>query len=638
MNSMAATAVNSIEEKLNKLSAELDLALSQAKNEPVHDNSTPIVFRYEDIEDLYIRTETRKLQKIKLRNAQKKIIDEINDMSLSGQPVRILLEKCRRLGSTTLFAAIDYILMRDYGYKVVIIGHDSKSSTAVFKMIKLFYEKDRRVAAETPSNTKRELVLGAGGEVWVASAKTDEIERGSTNQVIHAPEFALWPRDPDALMTAAALTVSDVPNTFIFIESTPKGVGNSFHNRCIEAERGADEYGNKSPYRFIFIGWQDNEEYVKPFASEEDRQRFIDSLGQNDPEEIALADSGCTLEQLNWRRHKIIAGAGYDFKSKLQNFHQEYPSNWQEGFLTSSRTKFNVNILRKWLEATKVEPVLFKGEFNYSIVSNWSAASSGGWYAQQIINEAFSENIAGRMSIWSWPQQYVDYCAGVDVSEGLEYSPNRVDDTSITILEQVSGVQVAHWRGKIAPEDLSDMLCALMEFYNEAFVCVEANRDGRYVLKGMVGNGYNEGRIYKRRGGSNIAHEEEVDRLGFYTSWNGQSGTKPILLAQLAEHISREKILIKDPGTINELARAKVMGDGKIVTNGMDDLMSCALAVEAKVNAFAHVSHDRPKPKSRWESIMEGLGRDEARSALWSSQYGVRSGGPGEIKFFNNWG
>jgi hypothetical protein len=548
----------------------------------------PITFDVAEIEKLWIKNKKNKVIRIRLNAAQLKIVSMINEMSLERLPVRLVLEKARRFGGSTLFCALGYILMRDHHYRVTIIGHKTKSSSTLYEMIRLFHARDMAAPATT-TNTKGQLSLITGGSAWVVTAGKDEIERSVTNQVVIATEYALWPRAAGDLMNAAGETVSEIPNTFFFIESTARGM-NDFYTKCHEAEAGKDEFGNPVLNRFCFIGWQDIEEYSMPFASEEERNQFVASMEHADnAEELVLHDSGITLEQLNWRRRHITKMTGSDRQMKIKSFKQEFPSTWREAFLTPGGSVFNQDVLAKWKQKSQDTPILFEGEINNLAQISFAMATDAD-ALPDIIIDGFRAMMGGRLRIWEWPKPYTDYDMGVDVAEGIEDSQYKADDSAITILEHVSGRQVAAWRGKEKPEYFDSIIVALAWFYGEAYTCVESNKDGRSVIQGMIRLNYPEYRMYKRKGGTNIAHLEQVDKLGFQTSMV----TKPDLINVGRSVISFNKATILDAATISEFSKLQIDKRGLTDTGGKDSLMSALLAFECREQAFPYKATQVP--------------------------------------------
>jgi hypothetical protein len=124
-------------------------------------------------------------------------------------------------------------------------------------------------------------------------------------------------------------TVPDVPGTEVIFESTANGPGNFFYNLVM----GAINHSNG--FELIFIPWYWQPEYTDPGANlqlsdlDEEEHRYFE----------AYKFDGLTLAHLAWRRRKIGAFGGPDYKWK---FVQEYPFNPQEAFVKAEGRFFDL--------------------------------------------------------------------------------------------------------------------------------------------------------------------------------------------------------------------------------------------------------------------------------------------------------
>ena len=584
--SKRADAQSKVHGELAMLRADVQTLIQ--KNQQANTQTTyRIHIKESDLEELWIRKKDGTYCRMKLKPAQKIILSDINGMLAAGIPPRLTIEKARRLGNSTLLCGIAYITMREYNYRWIIIGHQKTASIALFNIIKLMYKRDRRKIA-SESNTKFELAFDEGGRVWVATAGKDEIGRADTNQGIIFTEYGLCPGDQASeVMAAAGETVDLAPNTFIIIESTGKGFESDFHRLCTECEAGVDEEGNPAQYQFRFLGWGQDPEYTCEIATEVERHELRESL---DADELELLNMGYSLNQLKWRRKKITSMRGKDRDAKIKKFKQEYPSTWQEAFLGKTGAIFDQNVLVDWKNEADVKPSIFRGSVDPLAKVIWAAFNEK--ILAETMSGAFHQDSHEYMEIREWPEQYVDYCMGVDVSEGLGNEEIKHDESAILIARCDTGDVVCVWKKKVKPYVLAEYMYALGLFYNEAFICQEINNMGHEAMRELVKLKYPEHRIYHKRTGSNIAHEDLVEQLGFATQ--GQS--KKDLFAKAIKYISNRKIKILHRDTIAELSNIKdEKGDGKPKTNGKDLLMAALLLIEALDTAFPYKAPLKPK-------------------------------------------
>jgi hypothetical protein len=146
--------------------------------------------------------------------------------------------------------------------------------------------------------------------------------------LFHGSEVAFY-ENADKLSTGLMQTVADVPGTEVIFESTANGPGNFFYNLVM----GAINHSNG--FELIFIPWYWQPEYTDPGANlqlsdlDEEEHRYFE----------AYKFDGLTLAHLAWRRRKIGAFGGPDYKWK---FVQEYPFNPQEAFVKAEGRFFDL--------------------------------------------------------------------------------------------------------------------------------------------------------------------------------------------------------------------------------------------------------------------------------------------------------
>lgn len=541
-------------------------------------------FKYSDFEELSIRDWNGKLIPFTLNDSQKAIIDKINEQLRDNVPVRLDVLKSRKHGCSTLLAAVVYILIRDFHFRATIIGQEIRAAENLYKMVRLFHSKDPNGGKKPEIRNKRELIFKEGGEIWVATADTDNLERSQSNQVLLCTEYAFWP-NPEKQMTALLDTVASTPMTFVFIESTANGVDNDFHRRWLEAESGFDDQKNPSDWKPIFLPWTGLEWNKTYFKNDKHREMFINTL-KND--EKKLLDEGITLEQLNWRRMKIASYSGRDWSQKIKSFWQEHPISSDEAFLNTGRTKFDVKGLRKWYEdAKKNHPPIFVGD-----MKSWEGGLHWNTFAkdlnaaqkeesqdkeQAVIDMCFAKNPEGEFRVWEWPEPYENYDFGADVSLGVQKTDGSNDASAFHVFKKSTRTVVMTYKSECTPpEEYASVLACVGLMYGTAYNCTECNNMGNTTLVELA-KIYPDNRIYWSKRGQNVAYQEDSERRGFWT--NEQTKTK--ILNRLAYVIRYNKIKLYDLETIAELTRIVIDPNGRVETKGRDLTMALALTLEA---------------------------------------------------------
>lgn len=133
-------------------------------------------------------------------------------------------------------------------------------------------------------------------------------------------EMAFWPA-AETHMAGIGQTIPDEPDTEIILESTANGIGNLYHQKWLDALEGNGEY------IAIFIPW---------FLQNEYRKKVPAGIEWSDYEIEYQISFGLDLEQLYWRRIKVID----DFGGDETIFDQEYPATPEMAFMAGSKGSF----------------------------------------------------------------------------------------------------------------------------------------------------------------------------------------------------------------------------------------------------------------------------------------------------------
>lgn len=283
---------------------------------------------------LWIKTKDAKIVPLELNESQLYFHRKCEGMRKRTGKVRILVVKGRQSGISTYVAARFYhktITLKATG--TFILSHEASTTDKLFKMVKLYQEKNTIAPSVKKSNSRELDFESTNSSYYVGTAGSGDVGRGGTVQLLHGSEVAMW-KNTDDIQTGLMESVPDLPKTEIILESTAKGMGNFFHRMVV------DSIAGKNDYEVVFLPWYWMSEY------EADTLRF-----EPDEEELEYAvlylseyDKGTQLRKLAWRRNKIgTLGSAWKFK-------QEYPSNVQEAFQTSTDTLIKAE---KILEARK---------------------------------------------------------------------------------------------------------------------------------------------------------------------------------------------------------------------------------------------------------------------------------------------
>jgi hypothetical protein len=465
---------------------------------------------------LVIRTKDAKIVPFILNRAQRRFLEQVLAQWEKTGKVRIVILKARQLGLSTVVEAFLYWWISQHrATKGIIVTHEAAASTALFDMTKRYHENVPDFLRPSTSRANgRELKFNKLDSGYIiATAGSDTVGRGETLQAVHLSEVGLWPKGKAAdIMNGLLQAVPAEDETFVFVESTARGMSGPFYKACKAAEDGS------SGYELCFLPWFFDDKYRSPLDGPFTRTPEEDELAAE-----ALAAYGDHLddEQLNFRRQKIALDG-------LPLFKQEYPSNPEEAFLTSGAPVFN---LEKLHEALKAAPdVLHRMDYCP-------------------LDETYKVDPRGRLLMFREIDPAMEYTIGADVCKGV----NDGDYSVATVLDVHKRI-VAKWRGQAEPDYFAHILYHLGMLYNEARLAVEFNNHGilpnTMLFKGLMVGGEIKSypNLYTREVYDKTT-DDMREELGFYTDVK----TRPLIIDELRQAVRDQTIQLTDKTTIEEM-------------------------------------------------------------------------------------
>ena len=492
--------------------------------------------------------------------------------------VRMIVLKARRFGISTYVQGRYFRHAAMNHNKVVQITTHSKAATDVMFGMTRIMEQNLPVEVKPQLKYSGRRDLHWGGEdgglnsQYSLSTVGGREVRGSKIDYLHCSEVAAWSDGGEDYLLGLLNCVVQGFNTEAVIESTAQGVGGVFHDMYWDAAEG------NSGWESVFFPWYIYSYYSKPFESDEDKENFKKELGQDKryggEEEQNLHGISCeydlgkevkkfeiTLENLNWRRQCIKTQCQND----LRKFHQEFPTNARESFVTTGRGVFDTeNVSKLVLVSEKVQRERPSEGFHIPVQS-WR--EKGG---EKYVIEAMDE---GELQVWTRPVSNKEYRIGADVSEGIDVG--RDTDWSVgVVLDAYSMEEVALLRVKIDPDLFAWQLASLGKWYNNAKLLVERNNHGLVTLKFL-----SDVHLYPDIYSEKILDERSsrsARKLGFHTTVK----SKPLIIDYLRELIREDEINIRSPKILDELQTFVNLPNGRMAAqSGSHDDCVMALAI-----------------------------------------------------------
>lgn len=461
---------------------------------------------------LYIKTKEKKIIKLRFNAAQELIYRRIMKVKDQGQPIRFIILKARQEGVSTFCEAMIFESTASRpNVNSLIVAHEPESTEEIFRMSKLYYDmllppakplkrydNKKQLMFENPDEKTRPDDPGLRSKMVIATAGKVKIGRGLTIQDFHGSEVAFW-KDGKELMLSVMQAIPDHPNTMVFLESTANGFGGDgeyFYNMVQDARSG------KNDFELIFLPWHLMPEYSMRFFGEEEKTKFAETLDAYEKE--IQKSFNLTLEQLNWRRWAIKNKCGGD----VDKFKQEYPITIEEAFVASAKTvipKQHIEAQRKFIR----EPI---------------------------------DKLDGDVLIYGHVKNNHYYSLGGDSSEGAGR-----DDSAFTVIDKMTGREVAHYANNRIPPDLfAKKMVKTAEYFQNAIIVPEINGHGIAVLNELQKLEYPN--VFRQRYYDHTS-KQWTRRVG----WKTTKITKPLMVDEFKEGLREEEIGISSAATVGQM-------------------------------------------------------------------------------------
>lgn len=516
-----------------------DFQLSDKQLKKILDIKSDL-YRYIE-NNLWIRTKSGKLERLVPNKPQKALIDYVLYCLELGIPVRVILLKARQMGLSTIVEAICYWWTSTNKHQTaVIIGHEDTSAKNLYMMFRRYYDNSNPIFKPSVKyNTRSDLTferyddggnqVGLGSVIKTATAKNTSAGRSDTVQFLHASEVGEW-ENGEELIASLMQTIPDLPNTFIFLESTAKGKGNYFHKEWRNAEKGENNF-----VPFFFPWWLIDEYEVyddEDIGTLSEYEEFLISLFKKGFNTFS-GDHYAVTEEQYIPKIKFYRRKSKDFASDPTRMYQEYPSVAKEAFVASGANVFPV------LELEKMEhQTLEVDEYDYYNLK--TGDNHEDYILDRIEYDPRVEDFTAvaPLKVFDLPEPGKEYVIGADVAEGLKNGDFSVAE----VVETTSMKTVARWRGHCDPDRFGEILGALGALYNHALIGVEVNNHGLTTVQKLRDTYYTN--LYKREKGYDEDFEEPTSNLGWKTDVRTKRLAIDDLIRIIREGLNEEKDMV----------------------------------------------------------------------------------------------
>ena len=190
----------------------------------------------------------------RLTRPQRRFVKKLEELRISGKPIRIVLLKARQWGgSTTSQIYMAWLqLVHKVGLNSLIIAHQGSGSDEIKDMFDKMitnYPVDmlHRLGDAYSENEPKLVGVGKSGSIYrvpqrnckikIGTAERPDSCRGGDYNLVHLSEVGLWKttdgKKPEDIVRSACSGVLLRPYTMIVYESTANGTGNFFPSNSI---------------------------------------------------------------------------------------------------------------------------------------------------------------------------------------------------------------------------------------------------------------------------------------------------------------------------------------------------------------------------------------------------------------------
>ena len=483
--------------------------------------------------------------KPKANTLQKRMFAHYRKCQIEGLPCKMIILKPRQKGASTCAQALTYHHMRKYeNLSGSLMGDISGTSDKVFEIYRRYAENDifpwdgTGTNLEDGGNLADLIKLKTKSQYGKETAGSKNAGRSGTIQVGNMTEVAFWPmqgeRDP-ALGYLQSLYDGDSVS-LVVADSTPNGPNGWFYRTWVQDNEWAK----------IFAAWFEFEDSVIPFNSEEDKQDFIDTMTEDEKQEMERFD--VNYEQLHWRRRVLQDKCNGD----LSKFRQEYPSDPDECFLMSSRPRFHIANVESMYKACNEQ----KCRYGNITVQGDSK------------NASFTPDRVGMWKVYDEPEYDSKYLISADTCTGEDQQTQGLAADPDYHSVQVWRAPFEDWHGnwhvprmvalhhsRVDIGILAHEVEAAARYYGNAFVIPEVNNSGLALLKYLLEMGLS---VYRRR-----KYNDSMGMVEKSFGWSTDKITRKTVIDHLASEIIEENVDIPDADVLKEFKTFVINDRGK---------------------------------------------------------------------------
>lgn len=563
---------------------------------------------------------------------QLELDDLLEGQRAAGQPMRAIVLKARKLGFSTWVAMkfLQRVTQIEYQHAVVV-AQDITTAGAILEMAKRTYAHlptieqlglgfniRPPIIGERGSHSARKFLefgeaserVRRGGRTGssifeVDTAGAPDSGRGTSPTMLHLSEVA-WYEGNQATrkMLGMLNAVAYSPETIVILESTANGL-NHFHRRWVSAKEGAGDETKGESYAALFVAWHRDPNCRAVFATEDARQRFMETIGDEkgqgdiaEQEPMLQEMYGCTPEQLLWRRRQIRE----QHESSVELFDQENPHSDTAAFIGSGRTVYSTTLVARAIKAAERAPEPATGSLKTT--ATLERKTRGGSLivptAAVWVPSSEMQSDMHRLEVWEHPVLKGEkdpedgaYVVAADVAHGERNTFTKGDYHVIQVFNHRTREQVAIHESRMDIHELPLWVLQIALYYNNAWLAPEVNDAGIVVVEALQKD-YRYGRMYRRKRYGAMRDDME-DKPG----WKTDAQSKPVMEATFGQALRDEIHGLRDLRTAKQLSTYIINEKGKheAQSGEHDDRLIAAMIAWQVMEVLRPPKAGKRKPK-----------------------------------------
>ena len=565
--------------------------------------------------------ETGALVDFEFRYPQKVAYEIYREAKRSGKPIRLWFLKARRVGLTSVFAAVETVNSWAMdNRRVGIIAHNDERAKRILQLCKGYY---KRFPAYMQLPLSKDATAGLkyaqhDSELVIGTCTKPEKVRGDGLHEAHLSEAAYYGNFFGKVLTEISTTVAPASGTSIIIESTGRARGSAAHKHWQDSVEG------KTVYQAHFLPWHEDPNNVMRFDDDRHKDMIMQNMQDVEPR---------LAEKLNFWRHKLLTDKRqeltpehffwaywnylYRCDGDFAYFCRDFPFDAEEAWTAEGDSYFGENEIQQSKPDDNYHLFGFNGRFINHTFTSFSELEK-----LKVVTDFES---TPHIKLWKPAEQGREYIIGADASWGGANSTF----TAGYVIDKETREMMCAYHGRVRPDEHSFIMASLGNLYNMAMLAPEINPGGggMQIITDLQRLGYYN--IYSWRKRDRQSGMEMMNSVGWVTN----TWSRPLALGELYKmfHDCMHKRfpdpgMFKDKSLITEMRSFHVnpeTGRPEAFADSFDDRI-LALSIAHRVagdetiggGRDLYMRYDDPVPEHPLTKLAEELiARDESDDA-----------------------